>query len=200
VKSVDYLNKLTKAIAKRDIHLEKIQEYTRTLDEAKEQALNIEEAQVVLQLVAKQTQENIRYKLEDIVNLSLSTVFGSRYRFQIKFEIKRGQTEAALVLFDGVNEIDPIESNGGGINDVLSFALRIALLILSKNRRILILDEPMKFISADLREFCYEIMAKLSHDLGIQIICVTHEEELKNKADLVYKVGQKEGKAWVRSL
>jgi DNA repair exonuclease SbcCD ATPase subunit len=200
VNSNDYLQKLNKAIAKRDIYQEKVQTSTKVLAELKEKALDIEEAQTVLQLIAKQTQENIRYKLEDIVNLSLSTVFGSRYRFEIKFEIKREQTEASLVLFDGVNEIDPIESNGGGINDVLSFALRIALLIISKNRRILILDEPMKFISADLREFCYELMAKLSHDLGIQIICVTHEEELKSKADLVYKVGQKEGKAWVRSL
>jgi DNA repair exonuclease SbcCD ATPase subunit len=161
----------------------------------------LEKAQIFLQGVAKETQEKIRFRLEDIVNLALVSVFGPKYKFEIRFEIKRGQTEASLLLTDvDGNEMDALESNGGGLADCLSFALRIALLIISKNRRVLILDEPMKFVSADLRAACYAIMQKLSKELDIQIIAVTHEEEFIDIADKVYRIQQRNGVSWAQSL
>lgn len=190
-----YPDLLNKAKAKLEIYQSQLDKATKEVAQLTERQKGIEEAQIFIQSVAKATQEKIRFRLEDIVNLALSTVFGPRYRFEIKFESKYGQAEASLVLYDGDNELDPMASNGGGILDLLSFALRIALLIISKNRKILILDEPMKFVSNDLRESAYTLMQKLSHELGIQIICVTHEEELISKADLVYKVKQTDGVA-----
>lgn len=157
----------------------------------------IEEAQTFLQQVAKDTQEQIRYHLEDIVNMALDTVFPMCYTFRIVFEIKRNKTEARLCLFDGDKEIDPMYSNGGGVKDILTFALRVALLLISKNRRVLILDEPFKFISADLKENAFQIMRRLSTELGIQIIAVTHDEGMIEIADKVIRVSKKEGVAYV---
>lgn len=157
----------------------------------------IEEAQAFLQQVAKDTQEQIRYHLEDIVNMALDTVFPMCYTFRIVFEIKRNKTEARLCLFDGEREIDPMFSNGGGVKDILTFALRVALLLISKNRRVLILDEPFKFISADLKEAAFEIMKRLSKELGVQIIAVTHDEGMMDIADKVIRVSKREGVAHV---
>lgn len=157
----------------------------------------IEEAQTFLQQVARDTQEQIRYHLEDIVNMALDTVFPMCYTFRIVFEIKRNKTEARLCLFDGDKEIDPMYSNGGGVKDILTFALRVALLLISKNRRVLILDEPFKFISADLKENAFQIMRRLSTELGIQIIAVTHDEGMIEIADKVIRVSKKEGVAYV---
>lgn len=198
--STEYQAKLNKALASKTLYQTLVQASTKKAKEQRDLAAAIEEAQIFLQTVAKETQEKIRFRLEDIVNLALTSVFGAKYRFEIKFEMKRGQTEAALVLFDGENEMDPMEANGGGLSDLLSFTLRVALLIISKNRRILILDEPMKFVSADLQETCYDIMKRLSHELDIQIIAVTHEESFIEKADKVYRIQQKEGVSWAQSL
>jgi DNA repair exonuclease SbcCD ATPase subunit len=198
--SNEYTSKLNKALASKKLHQKLLEEKMATAEQQKNLCSSIEEAQTFLQLVAKETQEKIRFRLEDIVNLALTSVFGTKYRFEIRFEMKRGQTEAELVLWDGENELDPMEANGGGACDCISFALRVALLIISKNRKVLILDEPMKFVSADLQDTCYDIMKRLSHELDIQIIAVTHEESFIEKADKVYRIQQKEGVSWAQSL
>jgi DNA repair exonuclease SbcCD ATPase subunit len=190
MKSSEYRNLFYKATASKTLYETEIASKKREADHQKERLTALEEAQIFLQTVAKATQEKIRFRLEDIINLALTAVFGTRYRFEIKFEMKRGQTEASLVVYEGENELDPMEANGGGLLDILSFTLRIALLIISKNRRVLILDEPMKFVSADRRETCYALMERLSHELDIQIIAVTHEDAFTDKADRVYTVHQ----------
>lgn len=193
-------NKLFRLAGQLKTYEEELSNKIGQLKTTKELLASMEEAQAFIQQVAKATQEKIRYRLEDIVNLALTAVFGTKYRFEIRFEAKRGQTEAELLLFDGENELDPTESNGGGLCDVLSFALRVALLIISKNRKVLILDEPMKFVSRDLKQACYGIMKKLSEELHIQIIAVTHEDVFIEIADTVFKVQQKEGVSWVQNL
>lgn len=188
-----YSDKFINARAKREISLDHLDQVKKEKEALDARLIAIEEAQVFLQVVAKQTQEKIKFRIEDIVNLAIDSVFGPRYKFEIKFEMKRGQTEANFVLWDGEHELDPYDSNGGGVADIISFALRIALLIISKNRKVLILDEPMKAVSLDLRDAAYTLMQKLSHELNIQIICVTHEEELISKADISYKMRIKNG-------
>lgn len=163
----------------------------------KENLIYLEEAQALFQQVAKETQEQIRYHLEDIVNLALDTVFPGRYAFRIIFEIKRNKTEARIVLMDGEHEIDPMYSNGGGVTDILSFALRIALLMISKNRKLLLLDEPFKFISMDLKEEAFAILKRLSKELGIQIIAVTHDKEMIESADKVFTIKKEKGVSYV---
>jgi DNA repair exonuclease SbcCD ATPase subunit len=91
-----------------------------------------------------------------------------------------------------------MNSTGGGVCDILSFALRIALLIISKNQKILIMDEPFKFISKDVKESAVEIIKRMSSDLGIQIICITHDVELIECADKIFTVTQKGGVSDVR--
>ena len=157
----------------------------------------IEETQTFLQQVARDTQEQIRFHLEDIVNLALDTVFPGRYQFRIFFEIKRDRTEARISLLRGEREVDPMYSNGGGIKDILAFALRIALLLISKNRKLLLLDEPFKYISEDLKEAAFGIMKRLSAELGIQIIAVTHDEQMVEIADKVIKVRIEKGVSYV---
>lgn len=183
----DCSNILLKEKTKKELLENQLTKDKARIANLKQTLLSIEEAQVIFQQAAKDAQEQIRFHLEDIVNLALDAVFPGRYKFRIFFEIKRNKTEARIALLDGEYEIDPMYSNGGGVTDILSFALRIALLIISKNRKVLILDEPFKFISNDLKEDAFGIMKRLSEELGIQIIAVTHESEMIDKADKVIK-------------
>lgn len=157
-------------------------------------AIAIDEVLAYTQQIAKQTQEQVKFQLEDIVNLALNAVYASKYTFSVLIEAKRGGTEARLVLFnESGDELDPMTSTGGGVCDILSFALRIALLIISKNERVLIMDEPFKFISKDVKASAVEIIKRISTDLGVQIICITHDDELIECSDRIFKVSQKEG-------
>lgn len=150
--------------------------------------ISIEEAQAFIQQVAKETQEQLRYHIEDIVQLALDAVFPGEYDFRVIFEIKRGKTEARLCFLRDNIEIDPLTSAGGGVSDVVAFALRLAVWSLGKTRRLVILDEPFRYLSKDLQPKAGEMLRKLSSRLKLQVVMVTHEEEMIEIADKKFAV------------
>ena len=155
----------------------------------------IEEAQTFLQKVAQSTQENLKFKIEDIVNLALDSVFPDEYLFQMNFEVSRGKTEAELVFQDKRTgqTIDPMEASGGGVVDLTCFALRLSAFALENGTdNLIILDEPFKFISRDLQERAGEILKTLSEKMKLQIIMVTHIPEFIEVADKVFEVKKNE--------
>lgn len=153
----------------------------------KEEAEHIEKARIIAQLVAQATQSELEYKIASIVTAALETVFPEPYEFVIKFDIKRGRTEAILSLKQNNMEIDPMTGTGGGVVDVASFALRLACYLIStpRGQNTIIMDEPFRFVSTDLQPKVGELLQEMSQKLGIQFIMVTHENELKEYADLL---------------
>lgn len=173
----------------------RIQRQLTEARESKERLANrlkmIEEAQVFLQSVAQNTQEKLKFQIEDVVNLALESVFPNEYVFQMNFNVSRGKTEAELVFTDRRTgqTIDPMEASGGGVVDLTCFALRISGYALeSGTDNLIILDEPFKFISRDLQERAGEILKKLSEKMNLQIIMVTHIPEFIDVADRVFLV------------
>jgi DNA repair exonuclease SbcCD ATPase subunit len=169
---------------------------TKELKKFSEKKLRlIEEAQIFLQKVAQNTQEKLKFQIEDIVNLALESVFPNEYLFQMNFNVSRGKTEAELVFQDKRTgqTIDPMEASGGGVVDLTCFALRISAFALeSGTDNLIILDEPFKFISRDLQERAGEILKKLSEKMKLQIIMVTHIPEFIEVDDKVFEVKKNE--------
>lgn len=151
------------------------------LDRAKVNQRRTIEAQQILQQVAQTIQQEAHHRIAAIVTKCLRSVFDEdAYEFRINFERKRGRTEAKLVFVRDGKEIDPRSAAGGGTVDVTAFALRVACLVLSRPpvRRLLIVDEPFKHLSEKYRPRIARMIEKLSEDLGIQFIIVTHSPEL----------------------
>jgi len=65
--------------------------------------------------------------------------------------------------------------------DVAAFALRLSALMLSRpaRRRVVVLDEPFKFVSAGYRDRVRAMLENLAPDLEVQFIFVTHIDELR---------------------
>ena len=156
---------------------------------------DLEISQIFLQKIAQNTQEQLRYRITDIVNIALETVFPGECLFDIIFEIKRGKTEAKLLFTEEGEEIDPLDASAGGFIDIVSFALRIVAWLLGNTRNTIILDEPMKNLSDDLQPLGAEVIKEISKELNIQFIIVTHRKELTEIADKIFEVTRKkEGK------
>lgn len=152
------------------------------LQEAEAYSLAAQEAQQLAQHVAQHIQAQAHRRIATVVSKCLSSVFGEdAYEFQIKFEKKRGKTEAKLIFVRDGKEFHPLRSSGGGVVDVASFALRLACLVLSKPqaRKLLILDEPMKHLSSDYRPKIGHMLETIAEDMGVQIVMVTHDETLQ---------------------
>ena len=172
-----------------------IENYTQKEKQLNHDLKLLEDAQVFLQKIAQETQEHLRFQIEDIVNLALETCFPGEYIFQIKFEISRGKTEAELVFLDQKTkrQIDPMNASGGGVVDLTTFALRIACYALERGTdNVIILDEPFRFLSRDLQQRAGEILKTLSERMNLQIVMVSHIGEIIDVADKVFEVKKNE--------
>lgn len=168
-----------RATAKRNCKIEQ-----EELIKTEQHLADATEAQEAAQIVAQAIQQQAHTRIAGVVTKCLQTVFTGpdTYAFKINFERKRGRTEAELLLLKNGHEIkDPLNADSGGVVDVAAFALRLACLVLAKPklRKVVILDEPFKFVSREYRENVRLLLEKLAEDFGIQFIMVTHIEELK---------------------
>ena len=73
-----------------------------------------------------------------------------------------------------------LEEDSGGIVDLCGFALRLSCLLLQKPqaRKLLVLDEPFKFVSVEYRDKLCAMLENLSKEFKVQIIMITHVKEM----------------------
>lgn len=173
--------KATVYLTKLKIAREKRKDAQRRLRDAIKLEAAAREAQLIIQELAAEAQEYATTNIETIVSRCLDSIFAETYQFKIHVERKRNKTEVRLAFIRDGEEFDPIDDTGGGIVDVASFGLRVATLMIKQPqpRRLLILDEPFKFVSEDYRNAVRYLIEELSTELDIQFICVTHMEEFE---------------------
>ena len=155
---------------------------------------NLIKARWVLNEVAQITQKRFKSYVEPLVTMAIQSVFSRPFRFELEFEQKRNKMECLTVIKETVNGResiynDPENDMGGGALDIISFALRVVLWSLEepRSRAIIILDEPMK----NLGKFIIlggQVLREISKKLGIQLVIVTHEDELLDIADKSFRV------------
>jgi DNA repair exonuclease SbcCD ATPase subunit len=171
--------RLVSGIASR-LHLlsETVQREQKELTTAVKRLEDCQTAQEVLQHLAQAVQQMAHGKIAEVVSSCLSAVFEDPYEFIIEFERKRGRTEAHLKFKRNELEMDPLNSSGGGAVDIAAFALRVASLMLHRPRlsKVIVLDEPMKFVSAEYQTAVRQMLEGLAKDMGLQIVMVTHNE------------------------
>ena len=132
----------------------------------------MEGLKAVIQQTAKETQDKLRLRFEAIVQACLDAVFPGSYKFMMEFISRRGQVEVDMWLDKDGTRMDPMDSNGGGVVDVMSIALRLCCLTLSTRSRVLLLDEPFGHLRGDARERLGELLAIISERLNVQILMV----------------------------
>ncbi len=151
---------------------------------------NVLKARIIVQKVAEDTQKQLEYHISNLVTMALASVFPDPYEFKLRFIQKRNKTEAELIFIKKDNEVnDILENGGGGVADVASLALRIALWSIKKTRPTIILDEPTKFLHNPLfQRKVSELLKDISSKLGIQIIMVSDQQALLKAADKVIEI------------
>jgi len=160
-----------------------------------QQEKDLQQAQLILQSVAKLTQDELCFHISELVTLALEAVFPDPYKFVLEFVLRRGKSEADLYFLKGKERVHPTTASGGGAVDVAAFALRVSLWSLKRprTRNVLILDEPFRFLSEDLQPKASQMLKEISERLKLQMIIVTHEYQLLESADKVFDVKMKKG-------
>ena len=133
-KKVGELAYLKKELSSEEVTLSKVQKVLNTTTDCWS----------LIQRAVSLTQEQLKYKISNIVTQALSIVFEDPYEFKVEFVERRNSTECDLLFSRGGEDYDPLESAGHGAADVASFTLRISYWLLSATAPFILLDEPFR--------------------------------------------------------
>lgn len=160
---------------------------------------NAEKAKAVIETVALETQQNLEYRVSELVSLALDFVFPGEIVFTATATTRRNQIEFDLKFHEKDNPpYTPLKGSGFGALDISSFALRATYWTLNRNRPVFILDEPFRNVSPDLQTKVSEMLHEFSEKLGVQIIMVSHAEDINFAADKTFRVSRQKGIAKVK--
>jgi DNA repair exonuclease SbcCD ATPase subunit len=180
---VELRTKLNRKISERQAYELSLQVETDKLAEVKGKFDIVGQANGVVKDVSQFVQRTIHGTISDLVTRCLRSIFGDdAYEFLISFEQRRGKVEAEMQFVRNGQYYDPMTQVGGGVLDVASFGLRLSALLLKQSnqcRRVLLMDEPFRFLSVQYRPKIRQLMESLAKELDFQFIQVTHIRELE---------------------
>jgi DNA repair exonuclease SbcCD ATPase subunit len=152
---------------------------------------NYDKALAIFHGLSSVVQEHFTQAIEDLISEGISSVFETNLRFKITPDVKGGQSVLDFTISnDDGTETDILDARGGGLSALCGVLLRIVILRLMTDRirQILILDEPLSHLSAAYVPAAGELLRRLSDELDIQIIMVTHQPEFADHATDVYEL------------
>lgn len=124
------------------------------VEELQNQVDNLRQVARLFSLAGEYARRESRQTIEKLVTSALQMVFQADHVFHVDYDERGDRAEADFAVSstyggDRMVRNDPRESRGGGIIDVISLALRVALLETARPvmEGPLILDEPGKHVS-----------------------------------------------------
>lgn len=151
-----------------------------------------EKALIVTQKLTELSRQETFDKIASIITTALQDIKDPTLTFKINYKLERNQPTTEFVVFNTKykTEMDVMASCGGTIVDLVEFPLKVSLLLKWQPQlsRILVLDESFKHVAAVDRFALANFIHQLSERLGLQIILVSHSDELTAHAHRVFKV------------
>lgn len=157
----------------------------------------LQKTMAFLQSVSVAARELARVQIEVIVTSALQYVFGNNYALKIVINTTKTGPEAEFLISTNRNGVitdtTPTLSNGGGIVDIVSLAIKFAVIELLNLDGFLVLDEPMKQVSREYIDAAGRLLEYIGQTSSRQIVYVTHNTTLANMATKVFAVSVVDG-------
>ncbi len=175
-------------------------EKEQKLTDAQKDVETWQQVQTLFTKVSGFAREQLKSRIEETVTAALQAVFcDDRIQFNIEIRTLNDKPAADWTVISHYGDVpvatNPEDGRGGGIADVVSLALRLALLELARPKPDgpIILDEPGKMISREYLPNVAEFLKQYLQKTGRQGIMITHAEALADVADVSYRVSQANG-------
>lgn len=155
-----------------------------------------EKAQAVLLALEAAWRKDFEKSVEQVVTEGIQLVFESNDYFTVITKVERGASaiEFELETEDGIVQ-NILEGDGASIGQVVSFLLRVLLILAHKPalRKIVILDEPFVGLHDDRLPRLQTLLRKIVDETGVQLIMVTHNNSFIDVGDVTYEVKKTKG-------
>lgn len=189
------LQKLEQQYTKRKTEKEVLESQKQAeeakIKDKKDLKLHLDKVSTLLVKTADEAREAGRKRMEKVVTKALQSVFGPEFSFEIELAESGGKPVANFYVTSPNDKGDlirnePQSARGGGINDIVAFALQVATLVVYNTPKIqgaIVLDEPGKHVSEEYVVKFGEFLDFISKAFNRQIVMVTHQPHLAATAD-----------------
>lgn len=198
---------VARILAVRQTKEDTLNNLKRSLEQATTSIELYDEVLIFLQMIGDAARNAAKVELEHLVTNALQFIFGPTYSFKIEVRNTKRGPEAHFYVVTTAGDKEIItsleNSRGGGIIDIVSTALRFALLELSSpvSDGPIILDEPFKHVSEEFIDDAATLLRYMVDNSGRQIIMSTHQKRLAGIPEATsYLVTQKSGISKVETL
>jgi len=199
----DFKQNYLKYKTERDFYRKELKNVNKSKKRLKRNIKEEKDVLLIFQEVAAKTQTKFTETVEKLVTMALQDVYDKNFRFKLILERKRSKIECRPTIKEGKFEYDLKTEKGGGLIPIISIAMRIVLwqLMPNRTRNIFILDEPIKCnLGGEMILKTFAMLKSISEKMGVQIILVTHHEDLKDIADKVFEVRQENGISYITEI
>jgi len=188
----NYRKSLDTKKAELKFYIQAKQQYTKQLAKLEKESNALTEAREIFQKAAILTQNHLAKHLSVIVTKALRATFHEKdVYFKVEFTERRNTTECDMWIEENGYRYSLFESRGFGMTDVISFALRVAYILLHKTDNVLIIDEPYRNLGKDKHEVASQMIRELAEELNMQFIICTHSDTLISFAHKSFHVKQR---------
>ena len=189
-------NTYAAGVGARDLLKRQLAAKETELEQDKADIATWEQVQALFAKTSEYAREQLKVRIEETVTAAMQVAgFPGNLRFKVLLTERGGQPAAEWRIIgareDGTEMETSVEdSHGGGLVDVVSLALRLALLQLSRPKPapLVILDEPGKHVSAEYAPNVAFFLKQFGEQTGHQVIMVTHNDTLAEMADVATQV------------
>lgn len=181
--------------ARLNITKNKIEANVDKIKKLESDALILEQTALLLQKTAERKRAYVTQKIETIGTSAIQYVYGQDYKLSLELNNTKKTPECEVYVVNTVNgkehKFKPHTNKGGGVIDIVSLALRFAVLQVYNDPAIdgsVLSDEPGKHVSDEFSPLLSHFMNALSSETGRQQIVITHNDFLAESASTVIRV------------
>lgn len=199
----DFEKQVNKREGERDLLLKQLDDEIIKQAEAERFLAVFDKVQTLLQKTSDYARQQAKARMEEIVTTALTVIFGQGYKFWIELTTRSNRPEADYWLErDGIKtQLQPPDyDRGGGVADVVSLALRLAVAELDKVQGPFFLDEVGKHVSREYAPNVAYFLKEYSQRFNRQIILITHNDALAEVGEVSIGVSQRGGRSEVKTL
>lgn len=174
-------------------------ELQSSISEGKELVEVVEQVVGLLNSIGEERQDFAQRQIEALVTKGLQTIFEENLSFHVISSTKNNAAHVSFIVRthkdDGTFlDTSVMDARGGGLSSIVGFLLRVVYLLLSKESRVLILDETFAAVSDEYETRLADFLRELVDKAGLQVILVTHSNAFSDVADVVYRTSLVQGK------
>jgi hypothetical protein len=152
------------------------------------------DALLFLEEVANSRRGSMKGRIESVLTEALQLVYGSTRKIELTYSVKNNRSHLAFELIKEtkageVRRVLDGTGSGLGVSDTVSVPLRLLVLLGSKSSdRICVLDECYKHVDGERIHLVVQFLQVLTQRLGMQVILLSHHEQLRTEVDASYEV------------